>query len=293
MPFSVPSDKPVFSFFVKSVYFFFAALISDIGLATELPTVDCVITPHKVIDIASPVPGVLDNVFVERSENVSRGQIIAELASGVEKATVSLAKLRATVQSEIKAKQVNYAFEKRNKERIDSLYQKKAIPFYQADEAARALELSIWQLRQAKELSQIRKLELQQAEELLKQKTITSPIDGVVIQTFKSKGEYVEDQTILQIAQLNPVSVEAILPIEVYGQVKVGMQAEIIPEIPTSQSLKGKITIIDRIGDAASGTFGISLSLPNPDYSILTGLKCVLRFYDDSATTSVAILPTN
>lgn len=292
MPFSRISDKPVFSFLEKSVYFFFATLTSDTLLATELPAVDCVITPHKVIDIASPVPGVLDNVFVERSEMVVQGQVIAELAAGVEKATVSLAKLRAAIQSEIKAGQINLAFEKRNKERIDSLYQKKAISFYQADEAARALELSTWQLQQAKELSQIRKLELQQAEEQLKQKTITSPIDGFVIQTFKSKGEYVEDQAILQIAQLDPVNVEAILPIEVYGQVKVGMQAEIIPEIFTSQRLKGEVTVVDRTGDAASGTFGIRLSLPNPDYSLLTGLKCELKFYDDLATASLARLQT-
>jgi len=38
------------------------------------------------------------------------------------------------------------------------------------------------------------------------------------------------------------------------------------------------VTIVDRMGDAASGTFGVRLSLPNPDNQIPAGLKCDLNF---------------
>ena len=35
------------------------------------------------------------------------------------------------------------------------------------------------------------------------------------------------------------------------------------------------MTLIDRVTDTASGTFGVCLSLPNPDYSLPTsGLRC-------------------
>jgi multidrug efflux pump subunit AcrA (membrane-fusion protein) len=38
------------------------------------------------------------------------------------------------------------------------------------------------------------------------------------------------------------------------------------------------VVIVDSVIDAASGTFGIRLELPNPDYKILSGLRCSLEF---------------
>ena len=34
----------------------------------------------------------------------------------------------------------------------------------------------------------------------------------------------------------------------------------------------------DRVVDAASGTFGVRLELPNPGYRLPAGLKCKVRF---------------
>jgi multidrug efflux pump subunit AcrA (membrane-fusion protein) len=36
--------------------------------------------------------------------------------------------------------------------------------------------------------------------------------------------------------------------------------------------------IVDRVVDAASGTFGIRLEIPNPGNRIPAGLKCKVRF---------------
>jgi multidrug efflux pump subunit AcrA (membrane-fusion protein) len=36
---------------------------------------------------------------------------------------------------------------------------------------------------------------------------------------------------------------------------------------------KAKATIVDKVVDAASGTFGVRLELPNPDYKLPPGLK--------------------
>lgn len=60
---------------------------------------------------------------------------------------------------------------------------------------------------------------------------------------------------------------------EVYGQRRKGMSVSIQPELD-SQSYQGKITIID----AASGTFGVRIELPNPDFLLPAGLKCKAVF---------------
>ena len=42
--------------------------------------------------------------------------------------------------------------------------------------------------------------------------------------------------------------------------------------------LQAKVSLIDPIVDAASGTFGVRLELPNSDWGIPAGLECQVRF---------------
>ena len=48
--------------------------------SAELPRFDCVITPFKMADVASPVPGVLEVVHVDRSDRVEQGQVIGMIS---------------------------------------------------------------------------------------------------------------------------------------------------------------------------------------------------------------------
>ena len=49
------------------------------------------------------------------------------------------------------------------------------------------------------------------------------------------------------------------------------------------ETVSAQVSIIDRIGDTASNTFGVRLVLDNPDYKIPAGLKCVVKFLDQFA----------
>jgi RND family efflux transporter MFP subunit len=252
------------------------------GAAEELPTLDCVITPYKVVDVASPVPGVLGAVHAERSDLIEQGQVLAELASEVERASVALAKARSVMEHDIELGEINLAFEQRKQKRVGSLYQKKAVSFHDIDKAETDAALSGWKLRQARDVFQLRQLELRKARAVLRQKTVRSPIQGVVVQRFKSEGEYVEDQPILRIAQLDPLSVEAIVPMELFGQVRRGMRAVVVPETVASTPVQASVKLVDRMGDAASGTFGVRLEIPNQDHGLPAGLKCTVRFLPDT-----------
>ena len=79
------------------------------------------------------------------------------------------------------------------------------------------------------------------------------------------------------ISQSKPLNIEVILPVEMFD-VKRGMSAKVIPEKPMNSVFWAEVTIIDRVVNAASGTFGIRLEFPNPDYKITSGLKCRVIF---------------
>lgn len=249
---------------------------------SAIPAVDCVINPSQVIDLASPVRGVIDQLLVERSQQVVAGQVMAQLDAKVERANVELATYRASIQSEIQLGEINMSFDSKRQNRVESLHRKRAISDDIADEAEREANVSRWNLQQARELAEVRRLELQRAQAQLEQKFIRAPFTGYVLDTFKNSGEYVEDQPILRLAQLDPLVVEAIVPMESFGQVKVGMQAEVIPEILTDRKFTGQVIIVDRMGDTASNTFGVRLAISNPDNSIPVGLKCLVKFFNQS-----------
>ncbi len=113
--------------------------------------------------------------------------------------------------------------------------------------------------------------------ELLNQRTIPSPIDGVVAERMMAPGEFVDDKPVLELAQLDPLRVEVILPVTMYGTVEQGMRAVVEPELPGSKRYLATVSSVDRVLDGSSGTFGARLLLPNPDYALPGGLRCKLR----------------
>ena len=247
---------------------------------SPIPAVDCVINPYRVVDIASPVAGVIENIFVERSQQVSAGQVLAQLEASVERANVELARYRAGIESEIGLGEVNIVFDRQRKKRVETLLEEQNISLDNADQIEREVQLSRWKLKQAREMAAIRRLELRKAEEQLRQKSIPAPFDGFVLDTFKYRGEYVEDQAILRLAQLDPLVIEAIVPMENFGAIQPGMQAEIVAEVLLKNRLQGEVIAVDRIGDTASNTFGVKLRMPNPDNRIPAGLKCTVKFLE-------------
>ena len=88
-------------------------------------------------------------------------------------------------------------------------------------------------------------------------------------------------ETILEVAQLDLLRVEVILPSSMVGKIAKGGSASIVPEIPGDVEHAARVTIVDRVIDAASGTFGVQLELPNPDDKILGGLHCRVRFLSE------------
>ena len=124
---------------------------------------------------------------------------------------------------------------------------------------------------------QIAGLEVKQQQEILNQRTILSPLNGVVVERFLAPGDHVSQEKIFRIAQINPLNVEVVVPLEQFGAIKVGSVAEIRLDPLVKGTFKAKVTIVDRVVDAASGTFGVRLELPNPGNKIPAGLRCSAR----------------
>src|SRR4029079_10229206 len=109
--------------------------------------------------------------------------------------------------------------------------------------------------------------------------TLRSPINGVVVERHLVPGEYRNEQTpILTLAQIDPLRVEVFVPTSYYGQIRTGSKAVVRPEQPIGGTYTATITVVDHVLDAASGTFGVRLALPNPELQIAAGIRAKVSF---------------
>jgi RND family efflux transporter MFP subunit len=238
----------------------------------------CLIEPKQVLKLAASVQGVVASVTVDRGDRVRKGQLVAQLDSEVEEANVSIAQLRAANDTEIAASQAKLDYLRRKLARKGALSSNSYGGLAELEEAQSDVKVAEAQLREnMMNLSQA-KLEAKRADGLLHQRQIVSPVNGVVTERALGEGEFRNDQAhILTIAEMDPLRVETYLPIAVYGHVKVGDVAEIMPEAPVGGSYKAKIVVVDQVFDAASNTIGVRLELPNPDLRLPAGVHCHVR----------------
>lgn len=245
-------------------------------------SLNCRIEPHTVVNVSSPIEGLVGEVFIEKNQEVIKGQELAKLESSVEAATVDLRRAQAEMNSDIDARKLTLEFSKRNLKRIEDLYKSKATSFSQLDEARTEHALAAQQLQQAKDRKTQAELEFARASRLLERRTIKSPINGLVVERYKEPGEHIDNEPMMQLAQLDPLKVEVFAPSGLFGKVQVGMTARVLPQTNSrKRSYLAEVVMVDRVIDAPSNTFGIRLSFPNPDYQLPSGLKCTVEFAED------------
>ena len=91
-------------------------------------------------------------------------------------------------------------------------------------------------------------------------------------------GERIEDKPMIRVAVVDPLRVQVVLPSSMYGRVTMGAAVTITPELANTSAVTASVLLIDKILDAASNTFRVTLRLPNPGNTLPAGLRCRADF---------------
>jgi len=272
----------MYNIFVKKMLITVLLLFSMTISAKEDWVLDCVIEPSILVELSSQVRGVIENVYVERGDFVQKGQLVAKLMSGVEKASVKLSKDRANMEVDIKSRLAEQRFRKNNLKQVTQLFQKKLASQREYDDAKTLSVVADIELEKARELKHLAGLELRRAQEVLKLRSIHSMIDGVVIEVMKVPGEFIEEQPVMKIAKIDPLFVEVIAPEHMMGDISLGQQLTINVDIPKFITYTGTVRVVDQVIDPSSGTFGVRIYLSNPQNKIIAGQRCKVSFVKES-----------
>lgn len=246
----------------------------------------CIIKPHVTVQLGSAVNGLLSEILVDRGDAVKKGQVVARLESSVEQATLALDRMRAANDSAVKVEEADKELSEREAERKKFLVAQKIANLNSLDELETKVREGVLRVQQAQTDQRLAALTAERSERALELKQIRSPVDGVVIERKLSAGEYIYEQTsIMTIAQIDPLNVEVVLPLDRYGSIKVGSTAIVHPVAPVGGAYAAKAQVVDPVIDAASDTFGVRLLLPNPNHTIPAGIRCTVEWRDDKRAT--------
>lgn len=239
---------------------------------------DCVMDPAVVVSVGTPVTGLLEDVMVRRGQIVQQGEVIARMRSEMEQAQIRLIQKQSENTEEIAMAQVRLDLAIKRQERATELSTRGIATGEQMEEAEAAVGVATRELALARIRRDLSILELERTEVTLDQKTVRSPITGLVVDRPLFRGEFVmQESHVAIIAQLDPLHVEAFLPVSIYPEVAKGQIGLVRPADPIGGTYEATVISVDQVFDPASGTFGVLLALPNSEAKLPAGHRCTLE----------------
>lgn len=226
-------------------------LLASPGLMAQLSQspLSCVLVPNRDIEVASPIPGVVQQVMVQRGAPVNAGDALFQLNDQIERASLQ----RYQTQVEFAQRQVD---------RNQNLRERGLLSQQQQDELDTDLALARRELAEAQAAVDIR--------------TIRSSISGYVLDRLVDEGEYVGENPVVRLVSIDPLYAEMLFVAADFGKVQPGQIYQLNTPGFQFGPLQAEVQLVDPIIDAASGTFGARLLVQNPENRIPAGIKCGL-----------------
>ena len=256
-------------------------------LAVSIPALslaegfECLMEPSQVVELRASVEGEIVAVHVQRGDVLRKGQVLVELQSAAEKVAVELAGYRAKMEGQVEMARTRLDFANKKLTRVMDLEQNNFVSPQARDEADAERALAASELLAAIESRELAELEFRRAQEQLALRTLSSPFAGVVVDRLLNPGDLAEAGTgrkpILEIAQIDPLKVDVVVPAALYGRITVGQSATVLSAVSGAE-YQAKVKIVDRVIDAASDTFVVRLDLPNPQLRLPVGSRCTAEF---------------
>ena len=211
--------------------------------------------PAVVIRIASPIPEVVEAVYVKEGEAVHQGQALARFRTGaVEPAAISAEAQRRLAASDY--------------ERMQNLFKEGAV-------SQRDVENAEVSLRAAESGEALAKKKLNES-------TVRAPSSGVISQRAVDSGDRVKDGDLLfQLVNTSELEFAATVPSEYVADMHVGAPVVLAVTGATDAGLSGRVSRVNATVDPATRQVKVYVTVANSDRRLVGGLfasgRIVLR----------------
>lgn len=217
------------------------------------------IRAQDVVSITPQVSNRVTKIHVDLGDNVSQGQVMAELydvpyRDAVEQAQAQIRQARATLERD--STQFN---------RQQELFNRDLISASEFDEIRTAYLNSRSQFESAQ-------ASLTQSREDLENTRIKSPVNGVVLERMIAEGDIAGTGTpIFEVANLVGFETRVFLPLQDWEQVQVGQEVSLSLSSRSSEVATGVVSRISPQLNAESGLGEVVITLTNTESSVYQG----------------------
>lgn len=218
----------------------------------DMVTLTASIEADKINNITSNAPNRIKQILVDEGMKVSKGQRLVVLD---DVNTTSYQLQVDNAKANLRNIELNY-------ERAQELFKIGGGTKQQVDQ----MELQLINARNS----------LASAERALRNAqentVLVAPVSGVVTARNYDPGDMTGNLPILTIGTVNPVKAVCNVSESEFAKVHLGMSADLELQAYPDAQFTGKITMVSPTVDANSRSFGIEVTLPNPDGKILPGM---------------------
>ncbi|MEN9981613.1 MAG: hypothetical protein RL542_1400 [Bacteroidota bacterium] len=216
--------------------------------------------------IQPEMPGTLVMLNAKAGQHVSKGQILARVDDGGS-------------SQQVASLETQYQLAKTTFERQKNLWNQKIgseIQYLQAQTQMLSLQRSV-----------------AQAKAMLAKTVIRAPFSGTIDEVFVERGQVVSAgaQGLMRIVNLNNMYVSTSIPESYIGKLKVGTQVDVFLT-SLNKNYKGKVRQVGNFINPNNRSFGIEVSIPNPENLLRPNQVAKLKVIDYSSKNAI-VVPTN
>ncbi|MDK9697976.1 MAG: efflux RND transporter periplasmic adaptor subunit [Siculibacillus sp.] len=237
---------------------------------------ECLLAPRRVVEVSFPTPGIVAEVAVDRGDTVKAGALLARLDTRLEEATLRIARARLTESAALDAARAQLEIVDRQLARTRELALRQVATEVRVEQIEAERQGILRTVREQEEIKRVQNLELDRAQTVMELRGLRSPIDGVVVERLIQPGEHVDTRKAIVLAEIDPLAVEVIAPAALFGRFGPGDEVKVRLAPPQAGETRARVDVVDAYVDAASGTFRVRLSLPNPERRLTAGFGCHL-----------------
>ncbi len=239
------------------------------------------LNPEETVDVGTQISGTINEVYIDYNSAVKKGDLIAEMDSATQRASVESAKAELnSVKANLSNAMSVLVNAQKNFSRTKILASKDLVAKSDLDDDEKVLLVAKAEVASYSAKVAQYKASLAKAEITLGYTKIYSPIDGVVVSKNVEKGQTVaasyETPSIAEIAKdLKQMQVEIAVDEADVGGVKEGQRAIFTVDAYPKESFEGKVTQVRLSPSTTSDnvvTYTVIAKIPNKEERLLPGM---------------------
>lgn len=239
--------------------------------------------PVNTVDVGTQVSGIIDRIYVDFNSEVKKGQILAEMDR-----TTLLAETNSA-KAALNSAEVELEYQTKNYNRYTSLHNKGLISDTEYEQA-------VYSYNKAVEALKVQKSTMSKVNRNLEYATITSPIDGVVLDRAVEEGQTVaagfNTPTLFTLAaDLKEMEVIADVDEADIGYIQEGQRVTFTVDAFPDETFEGTVSQVRLNPQTTSNvvTYEVVVDAPNPDQTLKPGMTANITIYTLSELNAMSV----